>query len=98
MLEFSSGMNKISSFFNNLPSRKRPSTVFRLNQAYSQTLTDCRLMEGKLFVRVFSPSSISSNDNTIRHKKFRSSKLFKEPCSTCSQTYHSDHSITEPIN
>ena len=65
-------------FFNNLPSRKRPSTVFRLKRAFFQPATDCHLMEGKLSIRAFSPSSISFNDNAIRRKKVYSSKLFKD--------------------
>ena len=71
-------MKNISSFFNNLLSRKRPSTVFRLKQAYYQPVTDCRLMEEKLSTGVFSPSSISFNDNAMHRKKFHSSKLFKD--------------------
>ena len=71
-------MKKISSFFNNSPSRKRPSLVFRLKQAYSQPVTDCRLIEGKLSMGVFSPSSISFTDNAIYRKKLHSSKLFKD--------------------
>ena len=60
-----SGMKKISSFFNNLALRKRPSTVFWLKQAYSQPATECSLMEGKLSVGLSSPSSISFNDYSI---------------------------------
>ena len=71
-------MKKISSFFNNLPLRERPSTIFRLKQAYSQLVTDCRLMQGKLFIGAFSPRSISFNDNAIRRRKFHFSKLFKD--------------------
>ena len=109
-----SGMKKISSFFNNLPLRKRPSTVFWLKQAYSQPATECGLMEGKLSVGLSSPSSISFNDYPIvRNCTLRSfSKICRqiegnlhmilpliiEPCSTCSQVYHSDHSVTEPLN
>ena len=38
---------------------------FDLNKHYSQPATDCSLMEGKLSIVLFSPSSISFNDNTI---------------------------------
>ena len=44
--------------------------------------TDCSLMEGKLSIVLFSPSSISFNDNTIVRnfypRKYHSSKLFKD--------------------
>ena len=71
-------------------------------------------MEGKLSVGLSSPSSISFNDYPIvRNCTLRSSSkicrqiegnlhmilpLIIEPCSNCSQAYHSDHSITEPLN
>ena len=74
-----SGMKKISSFFKNLPLREWPSTVFRLKQGYSQPVTDSRLMEGKLSIGVFSPSSISFNDNANHYKKislFEASQRF----------------------
>ena len=54
---------------------------FRLEQAYSQPANDRRLMEGKLSIGLFSPSSISFNVNAIVRnfylKKFHSSKLSK---------------------
>ena len=34
-------------------------------QVYSQPATDCRLMDGKLSIGIFSPSSISFNNNAI---------------------------------
>ena len=38
-----SGIKKILSFFNNLPLRKHPSTVFWLKKAHSQPATECSL-------------------------------------------------------
>ena len=49
---------------------------------YSQPATDCRLLEEKLSIGLFSPSSISLNNNAIVRnfypKKFHSTKLFKD--------------------
>ena len=44
------------------------------NGLSTQPVTDDCLREGKLSVGVFSPSSISFNDNAIHRKKFHSSK------------------------
>ena len=81
-----------------------------LKQAHSQPATNCRLMEGKLSIGLFSPSLVSFNYNSIArnfalqsfskigHRICIWSPLIIEPRSTCSQADHSDYSITEPID
>ena len=54
----------------------------------------------RTFYTVLSPCSISFNDFFEAFQRFAAicSPLITEPHSTCSQAYHSDYSVTGPIN